>query len=218
MASGAAPSSLPAGRCPDRAAARCPAAAPRWRDREEALTSACGSLLSVQRERGLPTPDSTVIPFYDRPYRALDEAVPRASSTALPTRTSDGCRRWWAASSSGSTPSTSCPARAAGPPCGRPLSLGQHELGRRRCRRQSSGARWRRHVGRLGTWPDGRGRDRSSCFEQAHPAFVLCDVVARVAPVEDQVAQFEIELAQLLAASGCPVAALEARVEQRLRA
>ena len=54
------------------------AAAPQWRDREEALTSACGSLLSVQRERGLPTPDSTVIPFYDRPYRALDEAVPRA--------------------------------------------------------------------------------------------------------------------------------------------
>jgi Ser/Thr protein kinase RdoA (MazF antagonist) len=42
------------------------------------------------------------------------------------------------------------------------------------------------------------------------------DVVARVAPVEHQVAQFEIELAQLLAASGCPVAALEARVEPRV--
>jgi uncharacterized protein DUF4037 len=54
------------------------AGAPRWRDREEALTSACGLLLSVQRERGLPTPESTVIPFYDRPYRALDEAVPQA--------------------------------------------------------------------------------------------------------------------------------------------
>jgi thiamine kinase-like enzyme len=43
-----------------------------------------------------------------------------------------------------------------------------------------------------------------------------CDVVARVAPVEDQVAQFEIELAQPLAASRCPVAALEARVEPRV--
>ena len=40
-----------------------------------------------------------------------------------------------------------------------------------------------------------------------------CDVLARVAPVEHQVAQFEIELARLLAESGCPVAALEARVE-----
>src|SRR5580704_7113714 len=43
-----------------------------------------------------------------------------------------------------------------------------------------------------------------------------CDVLARVAPVEDQVAQFEIELAQLLAESGCPVAALEPRVEPRV--
>jgi thiamine kinase-like enzyme len=42
------------------------------------------------------------------------------------------------------------------------------------------------------------------------------DVVARVAPVEHQVAQFEIELAQLLAASGYPVAALDARVEPRV--
>jgi thiamine kinase-like enzyme len=40
-----------------------------------------------------------------------------------------------------------------------------------------------------------------------------CDVLARVAPVEHQVAQFEIELARLLAESGCPVAALEPRVE-----
>ena len=54
------------------------AAAAQWRDREEALASACRVLLGAQRERGLPTPESTVIPFYDRPYRALDEAVPRA--------------------------------------------------------------------------------------------------------------------------------------------
>jgi hypothetical protein len=54
------------------------AAGPAWRDREEALTSACGLLLLVQRGRGLPTPDSGVIPFYDRPYRTLDGAVPQA--------------------------------------------------------------------------------------------------------------------------------------------
>lgn len=40
-----------------------------------------------------------------------------------------------------------------------------------------------------------------------------CDVLARVAPVAQQVALFEIELAQRLAESGSPVAALEPRVE-----
>ncbi|MEU2108673.1 aminoglycoside phosphotransferase family protein [Streptomyces sp. NPDC019507] len=43
-----------------------------------------------------------------------------------------------------------------------------------------------------------------------------CDVVARVAPVAHQVARFEVELAQLLAEAGCPVAALEPRVEPRV--
>ncbi|MDP4503979.1 phosphotransferase enzyme family protein [Nonomuraea turcica] len=43
-----------------------------------------------------------------------------------------------------------------------------------------------------------------------------CDVLARVAPVADQVAQFEIELAQRLAESESPVAALEPRVEPRV--
>lgn len=43
-----------------------------------------------------------------------------------------------------------------------------------------------------------------------------CDVVARVAPVAHQVAQFEVELAQRLAESGCPVAALDPRVEPRV--
>jgi hypothetical protein len=42
-----------------------------------------------------------------------------------------------------------------------------------------------------------------------------CDVLARVAPVAQQVAQFEVELAQRLAESGCPVAALEPRAEPR---
>jgi Phosphotransferase enzyme family len=41
-----------------------------------------------------------------------------------------------------------------------------------------------------------------------------CDVLARVAPVGHQVGfEFEVELAQRLAESGCPVAALEPRVE-----
>ncbi len=42
-----------------------------------------------------------------------------------------------------------------------------------------------------------------------------CDVLARVAPAADQVAWFEIELAQRLAEAGSPVAALEPRVEPR---
>jgi hypothetical protein len=43
-----------------------------------------------------------------------------------------------------------------------------------------------------------------------------CDVLARVAPVAHQVLQFEVELAQRLAESGCPVAALEPRVDPRV--
>ena len=43
-----------------------------------------------------------------------------------------------------------------------------------------------------------------------------CDVLARVAPVAHQVAQFEIDLAQRLAGSGSPVAALDPRVEPRV--
>jgi thiamine kinase-like enzyme len=40
-----------------------------------------------------------------------------------------------------------------------------------------------------------------------------CDVLARVAPVGQEAARFEIELAQLLAETECPVAVLEPRVE-----
>jgi aminoglycoside phosphotransferase (APT) family kinase protein len=43
-----------------------------------------------------------------------------------------------------------------------------------------------------------------------------CDILARVAPVAQQVARFEIELAQRLAESGSPVAALAPRVEPRV--
>ncbi|MGI5426643.1 phosphotransferase enzyme family protein [Streptomyces sp. CA-179760] len=42
-----------------------------------------------------------------------------------------------------------------------------------------------------------------------------CDVLARVAHLADQIAEFEVELAQRLAEAGCPVAALEPRVEPR---
>jgi Ser/Thr protein kinase RdoA (MazF antagonist) len=43
-----------------------------------------------------------------------------------------------------------------------------------------------------------------------------CDVLARVSPVANQVAQFEIDLAQRLTAAGSPVAALDPRVEPRV--
>jgi aminoglycoside phosphotransferase (APT) family kinase protein len=43
-----------------------------------------------------------------------------------------------------------------------------------------------------------------------------CDVLARVSPVAQQIAQFEIEVAQRLAESDSPVAALESRVEPRV--
>jgi hypothetical protein len=43
-----------------------------------------------------------------------------------------------------------------------------------------------------------------------------CDVLARVAPVAHQAAQFEIELTQRLAESASPVGALEPRVEPRV--
>jgi hypothetical protein len=43
-----------------------------------------------------------------------------------------------------------------------------------------------------------------------------CDVLARVAPVASQVSQFEVELAQRLAETGCPVAVLEPRVDPRV--
>ena len=43
-----------------------------------------------------------------------------------------------------------------------------------------------------------------------------CDVLARVAPVSHQVAQFEVDVAQALSGTGSPVAALEPRVEPRV--
>ncbi|GAA2542598.1 aminoglycoside phosphotransferase [Winogradskya consettensis] len=43
-----------------------------------------------------------------------------------------------------------------------------------------------------------------------------CDVMARVAPVQDQIAQFEIDIAQRLTAAGSPIAGLDPRVEPRV--
>ncbi len=43
-----------------------------------------------------------------------------------------------------------------------------------------------------------------------------CDVVARVAPVADQVARFEVDLARRLAESGSPVAALAREIQSRV--
>lgn len=43
-----------------------------------------------------------------------------------------------------------------------------------------------------------------------------CDVLARVAPEDDHVGAFEIDLARRLAELGCPVAALDPRVEPRV--
>ncbi|KOX16137.1 aminoglycoside phosphotransferase family protein [Nocardiopsis sp. NRRL B-16309] len=45
-----------------------------------------------------------------------------------------------------------------------------------------------------------------------------CDVLARVAPEEHRIAGFEVDLARRLAAAGCPVAALDPRVEPRVYA
>lgn len=45
---------------------------------------------------------------------------------------------------------------------------------------------------------------------------LTCDVLARVAPVTRNVAQLEVDLAQRLAGSECPVATLDPRVEPRV--
>ena len=58
-------------------------AAPHWRDRENALADACEILLNAQRARGLPAPTSAVIPFWDRPYGTVDEAVCESLLSAI---------------------------------------------------------------------------------------------------------------------------------------
>jgi hypothetical protein len=51
---------------------------PDWRVREAGLAEACEVLLSAQRALGLPAPASAVIPFWDRPYRTVSDAVQEA--------------------------------------------------------------------------------------------------------------------------------------------
>jgi hypothetical protein len=46
-----------------------------WRGREGGLAEACEVLLEAQRARGLPAPAAAVVPFWDRPYRTVDQAV-----------------------------------------------------------------------------------------------------------------------------------------------
>ena len=46
-----------------------------WRSRENGLAQACEVLLDAQRARGLPAPAAAVVPFWDRPYRTVDETV-----------------------------------------------------------------------------------------------------------------------------------------------
>jgi Domain of unknown function (DUF4037) len=58
-------------------------AAPGWRERENALADACEALLLTQRESFEPAPESAVIPFFDRPYRTVDQAVPRGLLAGL---------------------------------------------------------------------------------------------------------------------------------------
>jgi hypothetical protein len=53
------------------------AAAPGWRERENALATACELLLDIQRDQGQPAPESAVIPFWHRRYRTVDPAVPQ---------------------------------------------------------------------------------------------------------------------------------------------
>lgn len=59
------------------------AAAPDWRDRESALADACHILLNAQRVRGFPAPATAVIPFWDRPYRTVDDAVCQSLLSAV---------------------------------------------------------------------------------------------------------------------------------------
>jgi hypothetical protein len=59
------------------------AAAPGWREREDALAVGCEILLGLQRERGHPTPGNAVVPFFDRPYRTVDRAVPERLLAAV---------------------------------------------------------------------------------------------------------------------------------------
>ena len=54
-----------------------------WHDRERALATACEIVLDAQRDRGFPAPTAAVVPFWDRPYRTVDEAVRESLMAAI---------------------------------------------------------------------------------------------------------------------------------------
>ncbi|MCK1795751.1 aminoglycoside phosphotransferase family protein [Streptomyces sp. XM4193] len=61
--------------------------------------------------------------------------------------------------------------------------------------------------------------DRSTVLQNSNKLslrLLPCDVLARVAPAGQHVAEFEVELAQRLADARCPVAALDPRTEPRV--
>ena len=76
--------------------------------------------------------------------------------------------------------------------------------------------RWLRPVRSRHHWTY-QSTTRSFCNNSNKLALRLlpCDVMARVAPVDQQGADFEIDLAQRLTEVGSPVAALDPRVEPR---
>ena len=49
--------------------------APSWRARERAIADAAEALAAAQRRLGLPVPGKVIVPFWDRPYLSLNEAM-----------------------------------------------------------------------------------------------------------------------------------------------
>ena len=114
-----------------------------WRERENALAAACGCSRRPARTRAAGA-RSAVISFFDRPYRTVDGAVPRPPGRHHRPGRQRGCRHGGlhraVGGLHGRLVQPGPPGRLAD---GLP-SLGQHAVTRRRCRRRSSGARWRR--------------------------------------------------------------------------
>lgn len=57
---------------PTRAALAIALGAPTWQDRESGLVAALDALLQTQRGLGLPSPEATTEPFWDRPFRTVN--------------------------------------------------------------------------------------------------------------------------------------------------
>ena len=47
------------------------ASAANWRDREDAIATAAGELLTAQRDLGLPCPETATTPYFNRPFRTI---------------------------------------------------------------------------------------------------------------------------------------------------